>query len=994
MNYTENFLDIIWPETGHFCLALKVKERAGFEHVHVTSPEEAAAVLKSRQDQGDWYYAVASFSHYDESIRRKGFRTAANVAALRVLYLDVDVGKNDKGASYETAQEAQSAINNFVNLAGLPQPLVVSSGKGFHLYWVLERDYPREEWLELATMLKVACVNAGFKADPVCTTDAARVLRPAGAIHTGTGNFVQVLDWGDTTCNDFNLRSRLEAAARGGNSKVPVPKPGKPGNYVAVDALTASLMPTTPPPDYEGAFEGCKQLQLMLKSGVEQSEPMWYAALQLSRFMKTGSRMEEYRLGHHISSRDPRYDADQTQAKLDQLDAKGIGPTLCTTFERNNPSGCVGCPNRGRVSTPLQLAQEYDEAKLAKEALNQVAVSEEVRKEFELPVLPDGFEFRSKEEGGGVVMSVSSAKIGASMIEVTPYWCFVREVLYERGSAELKSNVMWEDPQMGWQQATVSVAAFESAMGFSESALAKRGLMASPGVDKGHLMTFLAQCTRQMREQQGYLNPVSQMGWTREGTFVLGNVEYSAKQAPRRVPVSAAIESYVSLSEPQGTFETWKKLAAIYNYAPYYALHRIVAMAAPASILMRMTGITSGVLAFTGDGGGGKSSAARVGLQMFMSPRAFGGNNDTVNSTMTKFTAFKDLPVCMDEFGEKQGNFERNLDEFFKSLTMGRDKDRATFAGAEGMRNVHVDNELWHSLFVMASNPSIIDALRNRNEDTHASQSRVLELRVKEKPPYNEDIFTMLDKGVATQPHSGHAGPIFIQYVLDNYETVEASVVQARKDVAKYVLTALQERTGLVQTGFTRFMEAMAATIIIATTICKGLKLVDYDPKEAGNILVQTIIDQMTSTIQEKVARTDYLGNIYRANVGTFLVVENNQALNRWLVVKQPHMRYSGIIEIDSARGGEGELHLFSDPLREWCKKHGQSYREVLVEWRRLGIYNSSSDQAQRKRYRKMDFDGGAPQAIVNLEVQPRVFTLKLNKEISDEILSVERKGG
>jgi hypothetical protein len=92
---------------------------------------------------------------------------------------------------------------------------------------------------------------------------------------------------------------------------------------------------------------------------------------------------------------------------------------------------------------------------------------------------------------------------------------------------------------------------------------------------------------------------------------------------------------------------------------------------------------------------------------------------------------------------------------------------------------------------------------------------------------------------------------------------------------------------------------------VVATAICNKLQLVRYDPGAMAGRLVEAIVEQMTSTIKEREARVDYLANFFRNNVGTFLVAENNHTMNRWLAIKQPRVKYNGIIEIDQAPGAD-----------------------------------------------------------------------------------------
>ena len=132
----------------------------------------------------DVYYALSGFSQgwhtHPTNPQRSVLRTAENSCAQRSLWLDVDIGGENE---YANQEEAIANLSSFLGSTGLPQPLIVSSGYGLHLYWPLDRDLPTEEWLQLAGRLKTATVETGFKVDPSRTTDSASILRPPGTFN-------------------------------------------------------------------------------------------------------------------------------------------------------------------------------------------------------------------------------------------------------------------------------------------------------------------------------------------------------------------------------------------------------------------------------------------------------------------------------------------------------------------------------------------------------------------------------------------------------------------------------------------------------------------------------------------------------------------------------------------------------------------------------------------------------------------------------------------
>ena len=98
--------------------------------------------------------------------------------AKRALWLDLDF--KDLGS----LKDALLGLSAFVRAVGLPPPSIyVSSGRGVHVYWCLNRDVPVAEWEPVADALKEKCKELGFAADLGSTADPARVLRAPSTLN-------------------------------------------------------------------------------------------------------------------------------------------------------------------------------------------------------------------------------------------------------------------------------------------------------------------------------------------------------------------------------------------------------------------------------------------------------------------------------------------------------------------------------------------------------------------------------------------------------------------------------------------------------------------------------------------------------------------------------------------------------------------------------------------------------------------------------------------
>lgn len=103
-----------------------------------------------------------------------------NVSHLRTMWLDIDVGSR----GYDLQDDTVTAVAEFVHSTGVPAPsLIVSSGRGVHVYWVFTADVPVTVWERIAPLFKRVCVAHGLRADPARTADPCSVLRPIGTTH-------------------------------------------------------------------------------------------------------------------------------------------------------------------------------------------------------------------------------------------------------------------------------------------------------------------------------------------------------------------------------------------------------------------------------------------------------------------------------------------------------------------------------------------------------------------------------------------------------------------------------------------------------------------------------------------------------------------------------------------------------------------------------------------------------------------------------------------
>ncbi len=322
------FYQDVLPSQGRYCLFVATQKR----HVWFDSLDALDAGTQEREDSQGIYFATASF-------QTSAARTGDNVAFRRSLAFDIDAGEEKFAkhgdAVYPTQREALLAVAQWVQANSLKPSYVVSSGAGLHVYFCLDADVELAQWLPLAKALKAMALAQGLRIDPTVTSDAARVLRPPGTLHS-SGARVAVLTRSGAKYNLNDMAARVAAF-------VPQEAPARKRSLNA-EVLEA---PVGPPKSAEKIRQNCAAMQHAMGLRGDVAEPYWRAMLGVIKFTQEGSDA-----AHTYSQGHPEYDYDVTQSKLDRWTA---GPTTCATFEAENPSACSGCAHRGTIKSPIQL---------------------------------------------------------------------------------------------------------------------------------------------------------------------------------------------------------------------------------------------------------------------------------------------------------------------------------------------------------------------------------------------------------------------------------------------------------------------------------------------------------------------------------------------------------------------------------------------------------------------------------------------------------------
>ena len=165
----DQYLNLVLPPNGvgeYFILYKGSSDKHQQKH-YPTLSDLSVGIRTLAKQRNDVWVAIGAYG---------SARTIDQCTAKTCLYADFDCGPTK---TYKTKKDILAALHKAVTSGALIEPtLIMDSGNGIHLYWVLDGYCEPGEWRGLAFKLKRAFDLAQLDADTKVTTDLARVLRP------------------------------------------------------------------------------------------------------------------------------------------------------------------------------------------------------------------------------------------------------------------------------------------------------------------------------------------------------------------------------------------------------------------------------------------------------------------------------------------------------------------------------------------------------------------------------------------------------------------------------------------------------------------------------------------------------------------------------------------------------------------------------------------------------------------------------------------------
>jgi hypothetical protein len=312
----------------------------------------------------DIYYCLSSQAKTGPAINGipTAVRNAQNADDVKALWLDVDV-KPEKG--YATVDDAIAALGDFRARANLPPfSAIVLSGGGIHAYWISDVPLPVDEWRPYAEGLKALAKTHGLRCDAQITADPARILRVPGTYNYKTEPPRPVrlaalaphdLDFGTALAHIKQAAPPRPTARPMLDPKLFPPRPIPPEGLQSLAEGIYSDEHT--PLDWTAVIQECPHFrEAAITHGAGYEQGLWMLDVLACTFVEDGQK-----LAHYLSKGYKTYDPGETDKMYDRKEADrkiiGLGWPSCKAFEDAGCKSCAACVHRGKIKSPLNLAQ-------------------------------------------------------------------------------------------------------------------------------------------------------------------------------------------------------------------------------------------------------------------------------------------------------------------------------------------------------------------------------------------------------------------------------------------------------------------------------------------------------------------------------------------------------------------------------------------------------------------------------------------------------------
>ena len=901
---TQQFLDLVLPDKGGKIIALASPTKDGgvwFKYKRYDSTEEAATAAIHFDDLGETvFFAVNSFNNWylDKDKNKKRIRTQENVHSCRSLFDDFDVGSDDP-KKYATREEALADIIKIANALKLT-PTITSSGGGYHCYFSLDADIDKSTWEELSALKRDVTTHLGVKADRAVDMDSARILRPVGTHNRKTEPPVKVelVKLGKAYPLDI-IRNKLQSYIKE-NSVAPAPTNTK---NKSVNPFAAALG-EYPAADANVVADHCFAIGQFRDKKGDISEPHWHRAIGVVKHCENGQEIiHEWSKGHE------GYSEAETQTKIDEW---AVGPTSC--IEMDAIIGCMeACPMSDKCKFSIQLGHK-EEVNSVEEETNpspvNTAAPNTVIEGQSIPYWPS-----SGYRWNGQSLS-RSIKDEDGVVQWRP---FCRSFIYPINRIKDKEGtwvVHWRAKEKNgrWREFFMPTAELASADLMCKTLASHEIFLVRTQKARNDMAEFAEGLIETLQAWKIETKTYSQFGWTddRKG-FVMGTKMIKLKDdeavlCDSDIPTDIAVDFGTS-----GSIDEWiANIDTLYN-RPGAEPFQFALCHSMGSILVELMGSSNwhGLpLAFTGHGGTGKSTAAKIACGFYGNPefmeRQTGEQGATLNAVIKRIAIMGSLPMLLDEFSGRQPD---ELTRTGYALANGRDKERL---GSNG-KFATVGGQWFKNSFI-TSNDSLHENISKlpAGYRVEATQLRFFEVQLPED--FRTEVFPDITQSFIENHMDnvyGEACRPFIRFIIKNHDWVCRQLTAAR---GKFNPESNEDNKE-------RFYRDTIVTAVVAGKIAEKLGLILFNTKSMKKWAINQVELMRESRKESNTDIGEHIAQFIATLPGRLIITKHfNDARAK---TKESPMEMLRAPAVGRVCIEDKKVYITAKTVNDWCKEHG-----------------------------------------------------------------------
>jgi len=752
------------------------------------------------------YYTVGSFADHEyvnKNGKKKWYRKAEFARYFKALAFDLDIG-DDK--QYTNQMDAVKALKDVLEQMQMPFPMLVSSGKGLHVYWPLTEELPTKTWVQLSKALRVALAEHGLDIDTSKIHDPSMVLRPVGSHHKKSSDWkpVKVVK----NCQDFDpmmLAGILKKWV------VQEPEQKKPKKSSIADAIMG-----TNDVVLDRVAEHCTQIRALVASGgfmdaagEQVEEPLWRASLGIAKHCTDPEEAVIRLAGEH-----PDFDLKSNMNKLDGWGSHG--PTTCETFERLCPSGCNGCPHKDTIKSPARLS-------------STTSLTVETDKGEEEIELPQGYVIRDNCVYKEVREKVESTDANGYPTTVEQVeWVLVSHYMMhvlgiyknpETGLSTFRLSVKY--PMVGWTEEDHEMDVLVNGPSFTKFLHHRQIFDAKTGAQQERLRLFIVDYLAKVQSENPTGIDYIHFGWQKDETFLCGHTVIGNEvDSGVKRRLKGAATRFDDLIKPVGSKENWVEAMQILQ-KPEAKMLRMMMFMAMGSVLSRAAGNCTGFVSiYSPKTTTGKTLALYAINSLFGNPKEMLlQRRDTANAMFKIRGVLNQLPCTIDELTTVHPDEAVNM---VYDISSGVEKN------AMDQRRELRDPARWTGPTFVSANVSFHQQFDLAQTNDSALRARCIE--------YVHDDRTLVEKDESgTSPAERFVEEIFHNYGWAYPELVSA-VINVGGDVAlfKTLKPKFIAKFGPVFQAVDKYAEPMIVSGWIMSKIAIKLGLVSFDADEVA----------------------------------------------------------------------------------------------------------------------------------------------------------------